>query len=181
VSASAVTLVAAGICTITATQTGDANFLDATPVPQSFTVNRESQTINFSGTLTLPAGPITLNASATSGLPVALISMTPSICAVSGTTATAQTSGTCTIQATQTGNGDYLAAKAVSQSFVIPAFSKCDINQDGSTNSTDVLLMLKQSLGISAPNNDLNGNGTVNVVDIETVVNAALQSSCEAQ
>jgi hypothetical protein len=42
-----VTLVAAGTCTIQATQAGNANWAAATPVNQSFQVTQESQTITF--------------------------------------------------------------------------------------------------------------------------------------
>jgi sugar lactone lactonase YvrE len=63
------------------------------------------------------AGPVSLSATATSGLPVAFTSSTPAVCTVAGTSATLLRLGTCTISASQPGNGTYAVATPVSQSF----------------------------------------------------------------
>jgi hypothetical protein len=60
-------------------------------------------------------------ATASSGLPISLASSSASICSVSGVTVTLLLVGTCTIQATQAGNANYLAALAVSQHFSVTA------------------------------------------------------------
>jgi uncharacterized protein YhjY with autotransporter beta-barrel domain len=80
-----------------------------------------NQTINFAnpGTVNFGTTP-TLIANATSGLPVTFTSSTTAVCTVtSGGVLTTVTPGTCTINANQAGNGTYLAAAQVSQSFAI--------------------------------------------------------------
>jgi hypothetical protein len=120
VSGTSVTLLASGTCTIDANQVGNSTYAPATMVPQSFTVNGEAQTIAFAnpGTQTVGA-PVTLSASATSGLSVSFSSTTPSVCTVSGATASFLTAGTCTIDANQGGNSVYASAPTVAQSFSV--------------------------------------------------------------
>ncbi|SFH02915.1 Putative Ig domain-containing protein [Ensifer sp. OV372] len=66
--------------------------------------------------------PVNLIASASSGLPVAWQSMTPSVCVVTSSgAATFRNGGTCTIEVSQAGDGAYLAAPSVSQSFAVSA------------------------------------------------------------
>jgi hypothetical protein len=50
---------------------------------------------------------------------VSFNSQTTSVCTVSGSTVTLVAVGTCTIQASQAGNANYLAATSVSQSFSV--------------------------------------------------------------
>lgn len=82
-----------------------------------------SQSITFAnpGTQVFSSTPVMLSASATSGLPVTLSSSTPFVCSVSGATLTMVSTGTCTVNANQAGNGSYSAAPQVSQSFGIVA------------------------------------------------------------
>ncbi|MGA9038947.1 MAG: hypothetical protein WB421_00290, partial [Terriglobales bacterium] len=123
VSGTVATFIAAGNCTIQATQAGNSTYAAATAVSRSFTVNAaslQSQTITFSNPGTQTVGtPLTLSATASSGLTVSFASQTTSICTVSGTVATFIAAGNCTIQATQAGNSTYAAATAVSQSFTV--------------------------------------------------------------
>jgi len=126
VSGTTVTLVAAGTCSIQATQAGNANYAAATPVSRSFQVTQASQTIGF-GTLSsqvFGAVPFTVGATASSGLTVGFASTTPAVCTVSGTTVTLVAVGTCSIQATQAGNANYAAATPVSQSFQVTQASQ---------------------------------------------------------
>lgn len=121
VSTATVTIVAAGTCTIRAAQAGNANYLAAPNVDQTFTVAKASQTITFGALapLRMDQVPAALSATASSGLAVAFTSTTTTICTVSGTAITLKAVGTCTIQANQAGNANYLAAPAVNQSFAI--------------------------------------------------------------
>jgi hypothetical protein len=120
VSGTTATMLTSGTCIIQATQPGNASYAAATAVPQSFSVNSESQTITFANPGTQNVGtPLTLSATASSGLAVTYASETTSVCTVSGTAATMLIAGTCTIQATQPGNASYSAATAVSQSFTV--------------------------------------------------------------
>ncbi len=122
VSATTATMIAAGTCTIQATQAGNAQYAAATPVSQSFTVAGQLQTITFAKPAAQTVGTsLTLLATASSGLTVSFASQTTSVCTVSGTTATLLEAGTCTVQATQGGNTQYAAAVPVSQSFMVNA------------------------------------------------------------
>ena len=121
VSASTASLIAGGTCTIQAAQAGNADYSAAPAVPQSFTVNPAAQTITFP-TITAAQYALTslpLSASASSGLAVSFTSSTPTICTVSGTTASLLASGTCVLHAAQAGNSNYTAAATVLQGFYV--------------------------------------------------------------
>ncbi|HEY2970617.1 MAG TPA: FG-GAP-like repeat-containing protein, partial [Casimicrobiaceae bacterium] len=114
-------MIAGGTCIIQASQAGNGNYNAAPNINQSFTVAKAAQTITF-GTLagkTYGNSPFTVSATASSGLAVTFSSTTTAVCTVSGGTVTLVTGGTCTIQAAQSGNGQYLAAANVSQSFAV--------------------------------------------------------------
>jgi outer membrane protein OmpA-like peptidoglycan-associated protein len=121
VSGAVITPLAAGQCTVSASQGGDATYAAATPVSRTFTVARVSQTITFAqpADLGLAAGTAGLSASSTSGLAVSLASSTAGVCTVSGSKVTLLALGTCTIDADQAGDADYLAAPQVIRSFQV--------------------------------------------------------------
>jgi hypothetical protein len=56
--------------------------------------------------------------------------------------------------------------------------SPCDLNGDGTVNVLDVQLMVSQALGTSACANRLDGGATCDVIDVQRVVNAALGGAC---
>jgi hypothetical protein len=60
--------------------------------------------------------------------------------------------------------------------FVVASGSRCDNNGDGAVNILDIQRMVNVILGITAPsgNEDVNGDGTVNIVDLQTLVNVIL-------
>jgi len=81
----------------------------------------QTQTITF-GTLsdrTFSGVSFEVEATADSELTVEFESQTPDVCAVSGTTVTMVKDGTCTIRASQGGNGQFTAATSVDRSFEI--------------------------------------------------------------
>ena len=121
VSGATVMLLSAGTCTIQATQAGNATYIPAAPVSQSFQVTQGPQTISFTALPDQPLGasPFTISASASSGLAVSFTSITPAVCTVLGATVTPVSVGTCTIQAMQSGNANYSAASPVNQSFQV--------------------------------------------------------------
>ncbi len=121
VSGTTVTLVGGqNSCTIQASQAGNNDYLAAPVVSRSSYVNRGTQSITFATPPTQTYGAVLpLSATASSGLTVSFASTTTSICTVSGTSATMVSGGTCTIQASQAGNSDYLAAGTVSRSFKV--------------------------------------------------------------
>jgi hypothetical protein len=117
-------LLTTGKCTVRATQPGNARIKPAPPVSRSFTVSMAKQTISFAAltTTTLARSPVTVTATATSGLPVGFTTTTPLVCTSGGTngaTIALLTTGKCTVQADQTGNTTYKAARPVSRSFTV--------------------------------------------------------------
>jgi sugar lactone lactonase YvrE len=185
VSGTTVTLIEVGTCTIQATQTGNSNWNAATPVSQSFQVTQGSQTITFGTLSNQPlstfsgTSPFTVNAAASSGLPVSFSSTTPLVCTLSGTTVTLVSFGTCSIQATQAGNNNWLAATPVTQSFHVIK-SPCDVTQDLSPGIADVQAIISEALGMTAATDDQNKDGVVNAADIQIVINAVLGLGCAA-
>ncbi len=96
---------------------------NGTSVTQNFSLTvggQAGQTINFTnpGSQSFSSTLIPLVATGgASGNPVTFTSITLSVCTVSGTNATMVGLGTCTINANQAGNGSFLAAPTVTQSF----------------------------------------------------------------
>ena len=116
-----VTIVGAGIATITASQAGDIDYITATDVTQDLVVNQADQTITLTPVtdkVTTDA-PFEVLASSTSRLPVMLtVSGGPGT--ISGTTLTLNgTEGAVTITASQAGDDDYAAATVVAQTLVV--------------------------------------------------------------
>jgi len=121
VNGAQITLVATGTCTVQADQAGNATWAPASPVAQSFTVNKANQTITFGalGDRTVLQTPFGLAATATSGLTVTFSATTPAVCSTNGASVSLVGTGTCTIAADQSGNGVYNAAPTVFQSFTV--------------------------------------------------------------
>jgi hypothetical protein len=123
VSGTTASLIAEGFCTIEATQNGNnaqghSEYFAASAVFQTFGVGHASQTINFPAIGNkIAASTVNLAATASSGLAVSFASATPSVCTVSGTTASLIAEGFCWINASQAGNGEYFAAPTVGQQF----------------------------------------------------------------
>jgi chitinase len=119
VSGTTVHLTGAGSCTITASQAGNATYSPATPVARSFTVSKADQTITFAalGGKTWGDPDFSVAASASSGLAVGFAAS--GTCTVSGSTLHITGAGSCTITASQAGNGNYNAATPVARSFTI--------------------------------------------------------------
>ena len=84
---------------------------------------RSTQVIPFTGPddRFLSSTPFDLTATASSSLTVTLMSSTTSVCTISGFTVTMLTTGTCTLVASQSGDGSYIAAPSVTQSLTITA------------------------------------------------------------
>lgn len=67
------------------------------------------------------------------------------------------------------------------QVFVVQAATAtaCDVSPSG-TGIADVQLMIDEALGTATAANDLNSDGSVDVVDVQTVLNAALGLGCSS-
>jgi alpha-tubulin suppressor-like RCC1 family protein len=115
-----VSLVAPGTCSITASQSGSANYNAAAEVTKSFTISKASQAITFAPTTKQkPAGDFAAGGSASSGLAVSYSSSTTSVCTVAGSMVSPVGLGTCTITASQAGDSNYNAATSITASFTI--------------------------------------------------------------
>lgn len=117
------------------------------------------QTITFAnpGSKTL-GNSYTLTATASSGLTPVFSSSTPGVCTVTtGGALTLLATGTCTIAVNQSGNGSYLAANPVTQSFTVNPVPNTAPSISGSTSIT------MSEDGVPTPFNlTLNGNDAEN-------------------
>jgi hypothetical protein len=120
VSGITVTIVGAGTITITASQAGNNNYNPA-ETPQSFTVNKSSQTITFAAleSQTFGDAPLSLPGSSSSGLTLTYSSSDTGVAVVSGSTVTILGAGTATITAKQAGNDNYNPAVDVSRQLTV--------------------------------------------------------------
>ncbi len=118
VSGSTVTLTGVGSCTVSADQAGDASYDPATTVSQSFSVAKGDQTIAFPtpGPQTYGTN-VTLPATSSAGLPITYT--VSGNCTVIGNALTFTGAGSCTVTASQSGDMNYNAATAVTQTFGI--------------------------------------------------------------
>jgi len=121
VSGSTASLLIAGTCVVDAAQAGNSIYAAAPTVAQSFAVHLVAQKMTFPAITQTPFAltQITLVATATSGLPVTITSITPTVCTVSGFTASLLVPGTCVLHAAQAGNSDYSPAPTLAQDFTV--------------------------------------------------------------
>ena len=129
VSGTTVTYIAAGTCSVTATQAGNSIYLSDSATDTG-TVSQVAQTISFTPNpipdRSADSGSFQVSVTASSGLAVTVASSTTAVCTISGSTVTlvlpttfAGAAGTCTLTATQAGNTMYSAAPTVSRSFLV--------------------------------------------------------------
>jgi outer membrane protein OmpA-like peptidoglycan-associated protein len=125
VAGTSVTLVSTGTCSISAMQAGDGTYAAAADVTRTFQVTAapQSQTIAFAqpADTRVDQGPVALAPVATSDLAVTLVSNTLVSCTVSGGTVTLVATGTCSITASQAGDGTYAPASDVTRTFQVTA------------------------------------------------------------
>jgi hypothetical protein len=110
-----------GICSITAHQAGNANYNASADVMRTFAITTQNQTISFAPlpSKTLGDPPFTISATASSGLPVSVVPDIPQVCDVIGNTVTLNSSGICTLVASQEGDNQFSPAPDVVQTFAI--------------------------------------------------------------
>jgi hypothetical protein len=121
VSGSNVTIMGAGTTLISASQTGNSNYLAAADVAQAFIVDKANQSIVFQPVVPprMSGAHLVLSASASSGLPVSFTSSNENILSISGNDATVLASGRVVITASQNGDGNFNAASSVNQEVTI--------------------------------------------------------------
>ncbi len=120
------TIIGAGEVTITASQQGNDDYFEAEAVSQLLKINKASQTITFDliGDQQLGVAPITLSATASSGLAINYEVSGPAT--ISDNLLTITGDGEVVVTATQSGNANYLAAEAVTQTFTVTDPAKSD-------------------------------------------------------
>ena len=140
VSGATVTILTQGTTTITASQSGNANYNPAADAQQPLVVGKASQTITFGPLVSRtfpPSSNFNLTATATSGLPVSYSSSNTSVATISGNVATIVGLGSTVITASQGGDGSYFAAPnaqqtlGVSVSSASVSFSNLNQTYDG--------------------------------------------------
>ena len=112
----AVTGLAAGTCTVQASQAGGGAWAAALPASVSLLVSTQPQRIAFGAAPALMAGQsAAVSASASSGLAVVFGSSTPTVCSVQAASGlvTALAAGRCSITADQAGDGAWSTAPQV--------------------------------------------------------------------
>jgi hypothetical protein len=114
-----VTITGTGLCQVTASQAGDANYNPAADVVQNTTIAKAPQTITFGPLANRSFGdpPFTVSATASSSLTVSFTGA--GTCTVAGNVVTLTAPGSCTITASQPGDLNYLPATSVSQGFTV--------------------------------------------------------------
>lgn len=123
VTDSTVTLVAGGICEITAGQTSNDNYNAANDDTKTFEIAKAAQAITFTkpgNVIFSTSQTVSLTASGgASSQNVIFTSNSETICTVTGSTVTMVIAGTCSITAKQAADAQYLAANDVTQTFEI--------------------------------------------------------------
>jgi len=102
----------AGLCTVTASQSGDADWAPAVPVTTTLRIGRGRQSIALDAIIGVVVGEhVVVHAEAESGLPVTFD--TAGSCRMVDAVLHADGSGTCTITASQAGDADWTPAVPV--------------------------------------------------------------------
>jgi alpha-tubulin suppressor-like RCC1 family protein len=119
ISSNVVTVTGVGTVTLAADQVGDANYTAATQLTTSFVITQASQDINFPAisSMSLATNLLSLSANASSGLPISYSILSGPARLISNNQLALTGIGSVTIRAGQPGNGNWLAASPVTQSF----------------------------------------------------------------
>jgi hypothetical protein len=109
----------AGLCTITASQDGDANINAASPVARTFSISKSDQQITLDALADKTFADPDFNVSATASSNLAVSFSANGDCTLNGALVHLTGAGLCTITASQTGDDNYNAAASASRSFTI--------------------------------------------------------------
>jgi hypothetical protein len=152
----AVTMTAgAGTCTLTASQSGSADFEPAAPVVHHIAATKAAQTIQFTSTPPFPllTGdsylPVAIGGG--SGNPVFLGAL--GVCTYSPATGrvTMTAAGRCTVTASQAGDGNYFDAPEARQELTVGGLTEIRFrSHSGAHNGTSSTLTITRPSGVSA-------------------------------
>ena len=108
-------------CTVTATRAASTNYYAVSSATMTITIDKADQTIGAINAPGVPRalGSIPVAATSDSGLTVAFTvdSGSASVCSITGTVLSFTTSGTCVVNANQSGNPNFNAATQVQRTF----------------------------------------------------------------
>ncbi len=121
VAGATVGITGAGSCTVTASQSGDANYSAAAPVSQTFAIAKAAQTITFAAIPDKTFGEPDFGVSATASSGLVVSFGASGSCTVAGAIVHLTGTGTCTITASQAGDANFASAPDVSHSFTVKA------------------------------------------------------------
>ena len=121
VSGNVLTIKAPGTAIISASQIGNDDYLEATQVSRTLTVNKRTQTITFDElpVKTYEDVPFTLPQKTDEGLTISYTCTNTAVATVSGNTVTILKPGTTDIIASQAGDATHYAATEVSQTLIV--------------------------------------------------------------
>ena len=181
ISGDTLTGIGIGTCTVVATKAADTHYPATTSSPIMVTVTQISQTIIF--TSSAPTNAIVNNstytptATSTSSLPVTITvdSSSISVCSISGGLVTFTTTGTCKLDANQSGNATYSAATEVQQTVIVHSTTTTTTVVYSSMNPR----ARNQSVTFSA--NVASTNGIPNAGTVAFLANNVAIPGCSAQ
>ena len=126
VSGNVITIKAPGTAIISASQVGNNDYLEATQVSRTLTVNKRSQVIIFNELpeKTYEDLPFTLPEKTDEGLTISYVSTNTSVATISGNTVTILKPGVTDIIASQAGDATHYSATDVSQTLVVKKASQ---------------------------------------------------------
>jgi hypothetical protein len=182
----------AGTCSITVSQGGDGNYSAAVSVTRTFNVIKNAQTITFTQptamTTTTADQALVATSSATGSYPVTLASTTLSTCTIVNGAIHVVSAGTCSITASQTGDGTYLPASSVTKSFAITQpQSTLNISNSNAANiskgSRGMTLATSGGSGSGAVSYNVTGTGcsynaNSRVLSVATTYQPTVEVSC---
>jgi len=84
-------------------------------------------------------------------------------------------------QVVATVEDSYAVVASLSYTLTVGSVSPCDIGSGSDTSAADVRLIMQEALGLASAVHDLNRDGSVGVVDVQVVINAAAGMSCMAR
>jgi hypothetical protein len=119
VGGATVHLTGPGSCTVTASQSGNANYNPAPDASRTFAIAKTGQSITFGPLANKTYGDPGFSVSATASSGLAVSFAASGSCTVSAATVHLTGAGSCTITASQPGDANYNAAPDVSQIFSI--------------------------------------------------------------
>ena len=180
-------IVGIGTSIITATQTGNATYLSATPVNQTLTVTGVAQTISFPAIPNKSSTDADFNpgATASSGLAVVYTSSNAAVATIVNNNIHIVGYGTSIITATQTGNSIYVAATSVIQTLTVTgktqtisfaaipakAFGDLDFSPNAISTSGLVISYVSSNLAVATI-----VNNNIHIVGAGTAVITASQT-----